>query len=98
MVTDRKSYDERFTSTDELMGLMGYQPGALKQGTSDKEKEKMMRDAFHYQFIRALAVREQSATAHVYKVEEIQKTYGPSEHASDEENRLHTMNVEQLEA
>ena len=48
MVTNRKSYDERFASTDELMGLMGYQPGALKQATPDKEKEKMMGNAFHY--------------------------------------------------
>ena len=54
MVTDGKSYEERFASADELMGLMGYQPGALKRGTPDKEKEQMMGNAFHYQFIRAL--------------------------------------------
>ena len=60
MVTGRKSYEERFASADELMGLMGYQPGALKRGTPDKEKEKMMGNAFHYQFIRALVVRNRA--------------------------------------
>ena len=40
----------------------------------------------------------QNATAHVYKAEEIKRTYGPFEHASDEENRLHAMTDEQLEA
>ena len=60
MVTDRKSYGERFASTDELMGLMGYQPGALKKATPDKEKEKMMGNAFHYQLVRALVVTEEA--------------------------------------
>lgn len=98
IVTDRKSYEELFASTDELVGLMGYQPGALKQGTSDKEKEKMMGNAFRYQLIRALVVREQSATAHVYQVEQVERTYGPFGHASAEGNRLHAMTDEQLEA
>ena len=41
---------------------------------------------------------EQNSTAHVYKVEEVKRTYGPFEHASAEENRLHAMTDEQLEA
>ena len=58
----------------------------------------MMGNAFHYQLIRALVTREQNATTHVYHVEQVKRTYGPFRHASDEENRLHAMTDEQLEA
>ena len=57
-----------------------------------------MGNAFHYQLIRALVVREQSATAHVYQVEQVKRTYGRFDHASAEESRLHAMTDEQLEA
>lgn len=95
---DKASYEERFATNDELMRLMGYQPGALKAGTPDKDMEKMMGNAFHYRLIRALVVREQSYAAQVYQSTKLKRTYGPFKHASDEENRLHAMADEQLDA
>ena len=97
-VIDRASYEERFATNDELMKLMGYQTGALKTGTSDQDMEKMMGNAFHYQLIRALVVKEQNDAAQVYQSTKVKRTYGPFKHASDEENRLHAMTDEQLDA
>ena len=106
-VTDKQSYQERFASTDELTKLMGYQLGALKSGTPDKVKEKMLGNAFHYQLIRALVVGESQPQSQVYKVTKAagkqnsngsKATHGPFEHATAEENRLHAMTDEELEA
>ena len=64
----------------------------------DKDMEKMMGNALHYQLIRTLVIREQNDAAHVYQSTKVKRAYGPFEHASDEENRLHAMTDEQLDA
>ena len=62
-VTDKQTYQERFATPDELLKLMGYQLGSLKSATSDREKEKMLGNAFHYQLIRSLVVGERQIKA-----------------------------------
>ena len=106
-VTDKQTYQERFASPDELMKLMGYQLGSLKSGTSDREKKKMLGNAFHYQPIRSLVVGERQLKAPIYKATKAASkqgsagpgaTQGPFEHASAAENKLHAMTDEELEA
>ena len=103
-VTDKQTYQERFASPDELMKLMGYQLGSLKSGTSDREKEKMLGNAFHYQLIRSLVVGERQQKAPMYRATKAESKqgagapHGPFEHASAAENKLHAMADEELEA
>ena len=55
-VVDKRTYGDRFCTTDELTRLMGYQLGSLKADTHDRDKEKMRGNAFHYQLAKALMV------------------------------------------
>jgi hypothetical protein len=47
-VVDKKTYEDRFCTRDELTRLMGYQLGSLKVTTPDRDKEKMLGNAFQF--------------------------------------------------